>query len=553
MERRILLLAAALPLLAAALGAQATINPYPAVAFPIANPPSPVKIALGKMLFWEEQMSSDNTIACGTCHHFAAGGTDPRSGQSQSIHPGLDGAFGSTDDVRGSMGVIRCFASGRLIDDGTFFPNAQVTPRFAPSVADAMFATGLFWDGRAGQLFLSPTTGQTVIAAGGALENLALQPTTNAIEMAAVSRTPIDVSNKVAAVRPLALATNIPSDLQALLAQLPNYPAIFNVAFGPGGVTPDRIAFAIASYLRSLTSNQTPYDSFIGGQSGALTLNQQTGLNAMRSRGCTLCHVEPLFTNNLFLNNGLSNPLLDSGRQQVTGLAADLGKMKVPSLRNVGLREPFGLLHAGNFTILDGVLIAYEAGGLFALNRDPVIQPIIGMTPTERAAILDFMRNGLTDPRMAAETAPFDRPTLASEAQLGPLTGGTATVGGGAVLPQWIARQPALPGANFTLGIAGGTSGALSILALTTTPPAAGTVIAGIPLYIAIDPPPLLIYRWLEGVTGFGEGFASATFALPNNAAITGVTIFGQWFVLDPYAPTGFAATNGLSVTVLAP
>ncbi len=42
------------------------------------NPITEQKSVLGKILFWDEQLSSDDTVACGTCHIPAAGGADPR-------------------------------------------------------------------------------------------------------------------------------------------------------------------------------------------------------------------------------------------------------------------------------------------------------------------------------------------------------------------------------------------------------------------------------------------------------------------------------------------
>ena len=61
------------------------------------------KRVLGKILFWEEQLSSDDTVACGTCHIPAAGGADPRL----SANPGPDGLFGTADDTIGSAGIVR--------------------------------------------------------------------------------------------------------------------------------------------------------------------------------------------------------------------------------------------------------------------------------------------------------------------------------------------------------------------------------------------------------------------------------------------------------------
>ena len=70
--------------------------PLPPPPVPPQNLITPQKAVLGKILFWEEQMSADNTVACGTCHVFnAAGGSDPRSSGAGSVHPGFDGLFGT--------------------------------------------------------------------------------------------------------------------------------------------------------------------------------------------------------------------------------------------------------------------------------------------------------------------------------------------------------------------------------------------------------------------------------------------------------------------------
>src|SRR5262245_55841637 len=72
--------------------------------FPPGNPPSQAKTNLGKVLFWDEQMSSSGTVACGTCHAFEHGGSDARTNanNSSSRNPGFDGAFNTADDVLGS-------------------------------------------------------------------------------------------------------------------------------------------------------------------------------------------------------------------------------------------------------------------------------------------------------------------------------------------------------------------------------------------------------------------------------------------------------------------
>ncbi|VAX42527.1 hypothetical protein MNBD_PLANCTO03-1369, partial [hydrothermal vent metagenome] len=71
---------------------------FPPVPVPTENPMTEEKRILGKMLFWDEQLSSDNTMACGTCHRPGAGGIDPRHG----LNPGPDGIAGTEDDRTGS-------------------------------------------------------------------------------------------------------------------------------------------------------------------------------------------------------------------------------------------------------------------------------------------------------------------------------------------------------------------------------------------------------------------------------------------------------------------
>ena len=58
---------------------------------PPENPMTEEKRVLGKLLFWDEQLSSDNTISCGTCHIPSAAGGD----RVLAIHPGPDGAPGT--------------------------------------------------------------------------------------------------------------------------------------------------------------------------------------------------------------------------------------------------------------------------------------------------------------------------------------------------------------------------------------------------------------------------------------------------------------------------
>src|SRR5262245_9676718 len=99
----------------------------PAVPVPADNPITEPKRVLGKILFWDEQLSSDGSVAGGTVHRPSAGGGDPRAAR----HPGVD--KGTIDDVMGSPGIVSLGRDGHARPSPLFGAAPQVTPRLAPS------------------------------------------------------------------------------------------------------------------------------------------------------------------------------------------------------------------------------------------------------------------------------------------------------------------------------------------------------------------------------------------------------------------------------------
>jgi len=387
----------------------ASAQTLPPVPVPPGNPITPEKAVLGKILFWDEQLSSDNTVACGTCHLPENSGTDPRV----AIHPGLDGVFGNADDVFGTQGVVRRDSSGVAIVDPIFGTSPQVTGRSAPSAFQSLFAPEIFWDGRAGDVFVDPLNPTTVLLANGAaLETQAVLPILSSVEMAKDGRTWAEVTTKLAGVVPLAIATNLPGDIVSALSVNPSYPDLFNAAFGTPNITPSGIAFAIATYERTLVADQTPFDKFVAGDPTALTPAQQIGLTFFTTSPCSTCHPAPLFTSNRFRNIGLRNPVEDLGREDATGASADRAKFKVPSLRGAGLKTNY--MHTGEIPSVKEAVRFYDPAVFhFPANLDPAIP--IAVPVLILPDLVDFIENGLTDPRLAVRAPPFDRPTLASE------------------------------------------------------------------------------------------------------------------------------------------
>ena len=392
--------------LAAAAPAASALPPVPA---PAENPITDDKRVLGKILFWDEQLSSDDSIACGTCHRPAYGGADPRSGR----HTGTD--KGTIDDVHGSPGIVSRDRSGNPVSHAIFADRPQVTPRLSPSNFGALWAPELGWDGRSGGRFVDPATGAVLIETGGALENQALSALINDAEMAHADRLWEELTGKLRTSPPLALATQWPADVQTALAHRPSYSALFAAAFGDPDITAARIAFALATYQRTLVADQTAWDRYEAGDADALSERALHGWRKLQSFHCTACHAPPLFTNNDFAHIGLRRAEFDRGRELVTGDPEDAGEMKVPSLRNVALRPRY--MHTGELASLSAAIRFYvnapalperdaiPGAGLYTFN----------MSAIDESDIRLFLEQGLTDARVRDEKFPFDRPRLRSE------------------------------------------------------------------------------------------------------------------------------------------
>lgn len=530
----LLVLPFAQPLFAQALG------PAPE---PPENPVTEEKRVLGKVLFWDEQLSSDNTVACGTCHIPAAGGSDPRL-DMDNRHPGLDEIYGNEDDRFASAGVRRANAMGLFEADGLFGFERQVTGRRAPSMIGAGHFDELFWDGRAGTTFVDPLSGATMISTGGALETQSLGPILSFVEMADEGRTWADVTSKLERVEPLALAGNLNPDLVAALAVDPTYPDLFEAAFGDPAITPVRIAYALASYQRTLNPDQTPYDLWQQGVPGAMTSQQIQGFNTFMNPGlrCSTCHPPPFFSDLSYRNIGMRDIAEDNGRQSVTGLFSDRGKFKVPSLRNVGLRDRF--FHHGDptwETLFLSIFIYNQGAGMFNDNKDPILNTVF-FAPSTANAIENFLGSALTDPRVEDELPPFDRPKLFSESGSAATIFGAPRAGSGGFDPKIVATSPGILGnAEFRIGLNEALGSTRAILLFAGRAPTTGMGFSLQPRFV--------VAQMTSGV-GSGGGYATWNGAIPEDPALAGWRFDFRWYVADPGALGGWSASRTARVTL---
>ncbi len=528
-------------------GLRASGSFHSAIFSPLSSPPNPsangvtaAKAMLGKTLFWDEQLSSTRTVACGTCHRPASGGSDPRTtvGSERAKNPGFDGVFDTEDDIFGSPGVIQNNGNGGLVPSSVFGLKEQTTSRKAPSYLNAGITTnGTFWDGRATNTFRDPLTNSTLFTDWGGLESQSLAPPVSTAEMGHNGRDWTQVAARVAASKPLALASKIPRSMLNWINGR-DYPQLFEEAFGTPEVTPVRIAMAIATHERTLFSDRSPLDRWAM-QIEELAPDESRGRDLFATLNCTFCHGGPALSDQNFNNVGVRPTNEDRGRGAFTGNSSDNGRFKSPSLRNVELRGPY--FHNGRFATLEDVVEFYNRGGDFDapnINRG-LVRPL-NLTAGQKADLVAFLRRPLTDPRVRDELPPFDRPRLFTDSPLVPALIGSGREGTGGIVPTAVALEPPVAGnATFTIGLSDALPASTVVLVIDDADPGVGTSIPAAGTLIRHST-----------VTDAG-GFASASLAL--DPGLAGRTFFGRWYVTDAGAASGISVTPLIRFTVFAP
>jgi hypothetical protein len=349
-----------------------------------------------------------------------------------------------------------------------------------------------------------------------------------------------DVASRVATSKPIALSPSVPNALATWIGTR-NYPDLFLEAFGTSEVTPSRIAMAIATFERTLYSDRAPVDLDAAGIT-PLTPQEQRGRGVFVQSSCNVCHVGNLFTDNTFRYIGVRPQNDDTGRFQVTGNANDLGSFRVPSLRNVELRQSF--FHNGQFTTLEQVVAFYNRGGDFQGPNKPLnlIRPL-GLSANRQADLVAFLKRPLTDPRLVNESERFDRPMLYMESTRVPQITGTGREGSGSFVPQIKAISPPIGGnPNFTVSVSGALGNTKSVLVIDSRDPGVGSTI----------PTAGNFARAIVATqnTGAGNGWASVSLIIPDSILFAGKTFYGRWYVKDPGAVNGFSVSPLLRFTI---
>ncbi len=354
---------------------ESELSAAPASAAPLVEPsaetkgssidPLAVEIDLGRKLLFDAKLSRPRGIACATCHDPFLGWGDSRP-QGKGIQDNT--LAGDTDgdgsiDHNEAMGV-----------QGTAFKTI-LTPRNTPTIYNSHLFPNLFWDGRAGDL-------------------------------AHQAQFPFEAGPE--------MNSSWSDHILPLLTADPSYVELFQAAYGEAP-SRARASEAIGAYEATISVFDTPFDSYLAGDTSALSALENSGRELFFGKAnCAQCHPAPMLTNFGFANTGvpgagtnLLNGVVDLGRGKFTDLTqdppvdidnpADYAKFKVPQLRMVALTGPY--MHNGVFDTLEQVVEFYDQGGGPDLSgnstKDPLIVPL-GLTNHEKSALVAFLRTGLT-------------------------------------------------------------------------------------------------------------------------------------------------------------
>lgn len=225
--------------------------------------------------------------------------------------------------------------------------NQQGLGRHTPSLINIGYAGSFFWDGRASSL--EDAISQDLLAPGMAIDEPIISIVTR--------------MNSIAA-----------------------YRGEFAAAFGSEGITFERIAAALATFLRGIRSSSTPFDHWVQGDETAISESAKRGFFLFTGKAeCIRCHSAPTFTDSSFHNTGINT--VDPGHYEISDKDEHRNAFKTPGLRDSALTPPY--MHNGSKLTLVDVIDFYDRGG-DALGGGNELNPL-HLNASEKADLLAFL------------------------------------------------------------------------------------------------------------------------------------------------------------------
>ena len=199
--------------------------------------------------------------------------------------------------------------------------SGQALSRHTPSLVNIGFAKAFFWDGRASTM--EQAIKQHLLSPGFMYAGQA-------------------------------------NEIIARISGMKGYRQEFETVFGSSGVTMGNIAAALATFLRGIVVRNSPFDRWVAGDAGAISVAARRGFSLFTGKArCVRCHTPPTFSDSEFHNTGLNS--LDPGRFEIQRVARYRNAFKTPELRQIGITAPY--MHNGSKSSLMEVIDFYDRGG----------------------------------------------------------------------------------------------------------------------------------------------------------------------------------------------
>jgi cytochrome c peroxidase len=316
------------------------------------------KAKLGRVLFYDKQLSINNAVACGSCHHQSQGFADGGEALSKGHQEGLT--------TRNSMSIVN----------------------------PGMVRSGMFWDRRE-----------------SSVRTMSLNPVQNHIEMGMENLSFLEAKlSKIDYYAPLfqeaygttkVTSNNISDAMTAFLRSMVSWDSKFDQG--------------VKNKFANFTSEEKQGMDLFMGKATDVT---GTGISfgTVATGACNNCHSAPMFNDGNTVNAyydvdffaGLTGGGIDIGLdKQSKDPGAKNGGFKIPTLRNVELTGPY--MHDGRFKSLEEVIDHYSEGIKASPNLSSRLKETNGspkkfnFTPSEKKALVAFMKT-LTDRTFVSDT-----------------------------------------------------------------------------------------------------------------------------------------------------
>ena len=300
---------------------------------------------LGRVLFYDELLSRNGTVSCGSCHVQTAG-----FAHNEALSEGFDGQTGTRNSL--ALGTT---AMG-------------LTTSYGGSTEGEALA-GFSWDDSV-----------------HSMEEQTQAAIENPSEMGMTMEDMVDRVKSIA-----------------------YYDILFRKAFGENEINEENLLNAITQFVNAISSNESRFDEGmnqtlnVNEDFANYTASENLG-KTLYNTNCASCHgAKHDFTVKAVANNGLDQVYTDQGKGAKTGNSSDMAIFKVPFLRNIGLSGPY--MHDGRFASLEEVVDFYSENVKEHLNLSPELRESNGQvkkmnfTEVQKTALVAYMET-LTDQEM---------------------------------------------------------------------------------------------------------------------------------------------------------